>query len=245
MSTLKEIQDAIELFGEDVAKNVEIVKNTDLNPPILIRVDNELPKVFIPRMPRSAAFTENQTVPRVVTARTLMGCICGHAYVFDAVIERYPGQEYKNNVFKITAFEFEYALKPSTKLVFDAIETGEHWLIAYNKETTEYKPKIHGEFFVNKISILPRGSEKLNVRYAEVCIRVTGNEGLMLTPKIFLAKGCHYVKINITNYALGNSVIKKEKLKRLTEHSDSDLTVMTIKDDVYKSFYQLSVGHKK
>lgn len=244
MSDFKDLQEAIELFGEDVAKNLTVVKSDELNPPILLRIDNEIPKSFIPRMPRSAANSENQTVPRVVTARTLMGCICGHAYIFDQVITRYAADEYKNNVFKITAFDFEYALKPSVKLVFDAEETGEHWLIAYNKETTQYTPRLHGEFFVNKISIYPRGSENLNQRVAEICIRVTGSEGLMLTPKIWLPKGYHYAKINITNYALGNKVVKANKLTRMTEHN-VEVSVMAIKDNVYRSFYQLSVGNKK
>ena len=244
MPHLKDLKETIALYGADVEKNLTIIEKEDLTLPFLLRVDRELPKTFVPRMPKSAADSENSTVPRVVTADTLMGCICGHSDVFYPVKARYANEEFRNNAFKIVHFDFDYALKPTSKLVFDAEETGEMWLVAYDKATIQYHAVIHGEFFVNKVSIHPRGSEKLNHEFAEICIRITDTRGLMLTPKIHLERGCHYVKINITNYALGQSLIKETKLKRLTKNADAELSVMPIKENVYQSFRMLAVGTK-
>lgn len=244
MPHLKDLKETIALYGADVARNLTIIEKGDLTLPFLLRVDIELPKTFVPRMPMSAADSENSTVPRVVTADTLMGCICGHSDVFYPVKTRSGNREFRNNAFKITHFDFDYALKPTPKLVFDADETGEIWLVTYDKATIQYHAVIHGEFFVNKISIHPRGAEKLNHEFAEICIRITDTRGLMLTPKIHLERGCHYVKINITNYALGQSLIKETKLKRLTKNADAELSVMPIKENVYQSFRMLAVGTK-
>ncbi len=245
MSQLADLKKVLELYGPGVSNNVKIFSKEEALMPFLLRIDRTLPKTYVPRMPASAATSENNTVPRVVTAETLMGCLCGHSDVFFPVVTREHNWEFKNNYFKILNFDFDYALHITKNLVFDAEDTGECWLVAYDKATTQYNPTLHGEFFVNRISIHARGSEKLNHTFAEICIRIIDSRGLMLTPKIHLAKGCHYVKLDITRYALGTKVMKEMKTKRMTQNADSELTVTSIKEDVYQSFYRLAVGVRK
>lgn len=245
MSQLTELKKVLELYGPDVSKNVKIFSKEEALLPFLLRIDQTLPKTYIPRMPKSAATTENSTVPRVVTAETLMGCLCGHSFVFDLVTNRWPNDDFKNNVYKILHFDFDYALRINKGLVFDAEETGECWLVAYDKATIQYNPTLHGEFFINRISIHARGSEKLNPTFAEICIRIIDSRGVMLTPNIHLGKGCHYVKLDITRYGLGTKVMKEMKTKRMTQNADAELSVTSIKEDVYQSFYRLAVGARK
>lgn len=234
-----EFNKALELLGDHVNDNVKVITPKDLKVPFLFRVDAKLPKVFIPSMPRSAAGSENSTVARVVTAPTLFGCMSGHSHMVWLLLDRDIGEGGLNH-YRISAFDFEKALLPNKKLVYDAEDTEEAWLIAYNKETTEYKYKYYGEMFFHKVSVHIKGNAKVNTHIVDFCIHVAGDQGMPFTNGIFLEKGYYYVKGDFSRYALPGG---KGVPKRLSvSGKDDDLFEFTkISDKVYKSFKDISV----
>jgi hypothetical protein len=241
MSDKQQLEKAIKLCAPGARDEMEIVESNDLRHPVLIRVDNNIPKVFVPRMPQSAAVTENNTVPRVVTADTLIGCMHGHAHIFWLVKSREPGYEHKNHLFKISGFEPKVAVKPSKKLVFDVPETGEMWLMAYNEKTTHWVPIPYGELFVTEVRIVPNAGSEVNTEIAKFCVSVPDQRGLWLTPKIFLEKGFYYVTMDVTLYGMGNQAQKQTGLKRFNMNN-TPLSHISISEAAYKSFRKLVLG---
>lgn len=239
MSSKKDFDDAVELLGDHVNKNVEKFTPKDLKVPYLFRLDQVVPRVFIPSMPRSAAQSENSTVARVVTAPSIVGCMSGHGHMVWLVLDRY-NSDLAENHYVISAFEFDHALYPTNKLVYDAAETEEAWLIAYDKTTREYRPKTYGELFIHKVSVLVKGNSKVDTHIVEFCISVTGNEGIPFTNGIFLEKGYYYVKGDFSRYALSN---KKGLPKRLTTTGKDDglFEITRISAQIFKSFKDISV----
>lgn len=240
MSSQKDFDKAVELLGPKVTENVTKITPKDLKIPYLLRVDKNLPRSFVPRMPASAASSENNTVPRVVTAPTLVGCMCGAAVMLYRLWDRLVGNP-GNNFYKITGFPFEHALLPNKKLVYDAEDTGEAWLIAYNKDTVEFKALPFGEMFFHKVSMTVKGNSKLNNQIVEFLVKVTHPEGIPFTKDIFLEKGHYYVKGDFTRYALPDA---KGIPKRMTDEDSEKFVITSITETVYKSFKDVSVTNK-
>lgn len=240
MSSQKDFDKAVELLGPKVTENVTKITPKDLKIPYLLRVDKNLPRSFVPRMPASAASSENNTVPRVVTAPTLVGCMCGAAVMLYRLWDRLVGNP-GNNFYKITGFPFEHALLPNKKLVYDAEDTGEAWLIAYNKDTVEFKALPFGEMFFHKVSMTVKGNSKLNNQIVEFLVKVTHPEGIPFTKDIFLEKGHYYVKGDFTRYALPDA---KGIPKRMTDEDSEKFVITSITETVYKSFKDVSVAKK-
>ena len=240
MSHLKDLEDQISLFPPDVASNVEIVRSKDLPIPFSIRIDEKLPLAFIPRLPATAARYENKTVPRVVSAPTLIGCMTGHGHMLWLVTNRELGEP-GNNFYKISGFEFEVALKPTKKLVYDADDSGELWHTTYNKETINYPHFNVGEMFIHKVSTIVVGDAKVNKTEVEFFVKVLDPRGIMLTDKTKLEQGYYLIKGDFSRYATNSS---KDAPKRLSFKEDHLFNVTEIKAGIYKSFRDISVTKK-
>jgi hypothetical protein len=237
MSSKEDFNKALSLLGDEVNKNIVTITPKDLKVPLLFRIDAELPKTFIPRMPKSAAHTENSTVPRVVTATTLLGCLTGHAHVFWLVKDRNPLEELVSH-YVISAFEFDHAILPNEKLVYDAKESKEAWLIAYDKNTTEYKAKRYGEMFVIRLSVEARPNAEINKEIAELALEVSGPLGLPLGDDTVLPKGFYHLRMDTTTYALGSN---KKLPKRMSTADEDKVTVTPISASTYNGFRALHV----
>lgn len=237
----KNFKETVELFGKHVSDHVKIIEPSFFKVPLLFRVDEVVPKTFIARMPKSAANTENSTVPRVVTASTLLGCMCGHAGVIYYALNRDAGEPCANN-YQISAFEFDYALLPDSTLVFDALYNQEAWLVTYDKATIAYKPTHYGEIFIHKINTIMMGNSKVNKVIADMLLKVEDSRGLPLAGNLTLPKGHYYLKIDVTNYAAD---LVKGNVKRMGFKDSDKIDVTTISESIYKSFREMSVSKVK
>lgn len=236
----KDFDKAVELLGEHVTSNIEVIEPKDLKVPLLFRLDDFVPKVLIPRLPKSHAPSENTTVARVVTATTVFGCMSGHAGMLWLLLDRRVGEP-GNNHYKLTCYEFDYALLPNKKLVYDAEDTREAWLIAYDKETTSYKPFHYGEIFFHKVSVIVQGNATLNKSIAEILVHISDQRGVEWCDGIFLEKGHYYIKADVSKYALGGG---KGIPKRMSYKDKDKFNVTPITASVYKSFRDVSVSKK-
>lgn len=195
--SIREIEKVLDLQLKTVSNNVKILTTKDVGMNYIIRLDKDLMtrKSFYPKIAHSQASSEDRTLPRIVGSPYILGCIIAIPTINPinyAVIDA---------GFYIHSIEFEYCLKPNSKLVFDAEETNELWLITYNKDTVEYKAKNAGQIVVSSYTIIPTNKKKYQECLMTIFVKVNKEEGLFFNRHIKLEKGYHSVtfKLNETN----------------------------------------------
>lgn len=171
-----------------VRKNTATVSATDLPFPFMLHIDKVAPKRFIPMMPRRADESEDNTVPRVTVSDTLLGAMIGYA----AVDRDYFSNECEGYI--ISAIDFDFCLKPTAKLVYDADRSNEHWLIGYNRSTLNYPTRQIGKVFITEYAINKQVVKgKLTSFPAEIILYVEVDEPFLFGGKRTLEKGFYRI----------------------------------------------------
>lgn len=185
MSDLTDFRAALQLLSPKVSKHLKPVPRADLETQTLYHVslNHEIP-VFIPQVSARTVENEDVRVPRICTATNLLGCLVGYS----AMWGDYYNKQNKEG-WAVYEFDFELAVRPTETLLPDRNETGEYWLITYNKETREYRPKIQGNIF-----LVAYASQKLKSgwRYSLGFV-VECKKPLWVTDQLCLEAGRHYV----------------------------------------------------
>ena len=192
MEHTEDIKNWLSMQAPKVKSNIEVV-GSDSGLKMMHISYNTKPKRFIPVIGYRQNKQEDRTVPRVCVAPSLQGCIMGyaafehHTSTLDKNKKDEHGITYYGG-FKLYKFEYEFAIKPNEKLVYDQKMTDEHWLVTYNKDTVFYVPIEIGELFVRKIET-EFGPDTLTVLYF-----VKVNEVVVLSINNILQPGCYRVK---------------------------------------------------
>ena len=76
--------------------------------------------------------------------------------------------------------KYDWALKPTKKLVFDAPITEEHWLVSYSADTRAYMPVQMAKMFVKSVTMSTRSGERSKAR-VDLCIEINGDYRLPVT----------------------------------------------------------------
>lgn len=145
-SNYEDFKRYLSIQNAKVRNNITEIKSSELEIPYMLHIDVKPPSKFIPMMPRRAAESEDNTLPRITVADTLLGCIVAYCIL---------GQDFydlKVQGYHLCALDFDYCVKPTSRLVYDAEESNEHWLLGYNKKTLSYKPRVIGKLFVTEIN---------------------------------------------------------------------------------------------
>ncbi|MDD2879743.1 MAG: hypothetical protein PHQ58_04855 [Rhodoferax sp.] len=230
----EDIRNWMALQSNEVKDNCVIVDSESMQQDYMLHIDKEMPKVFIPMMPRSAALTENNTVARITVAPTLIGCFIGYSRAEDDFMEGSHKNVIKAINFKggydICILPFRHAIQPSPKMVYDSKRSGEHWLVNYNEQTREYVPEKIGKLFVSKVSYLARTGNMPKPEF-EIYIEVDKAEGILLSPSIHLKKGYHIATISF------------ERKKNVGSSNEEDnFSVVEIDKESYDKVKRLSAS---
>lgn len=194
-----DLKDYLALQSDDVQNNCRIVTPEMLHCEFALHIDKNTPKEFVPRMPRSAMPSENDTCPRVTVAATLLGCYIGY---FRGERDLENGSTHKPTDkdpylggYAISKMAFNHALMPNEKLVGDAKNTEELWLVPYNVEHTRFTPVVVGKLFVSEMTYLPVAGKKPQMK---LTIYITHEEpaGLWLNKLTKLEPGCYKVEVH-------------------------------------------------
>lgn len=195
MTEKEEFDSVYEILNPKVISNTEIVEASKQKLPFMIHITKEhTAKPYVPRIGMNQAKTEDRTLPRVTCADTLLGCMIGYARIeseFFNVDNEPELREIHKTGYRINRLDYKYCLKPNSRLVFDAIATNEHWLIAYTKETHFYKPLLAGYLFIQSIKVTQNAKNVDPDSEIEIYIDVRDKEGFYLTKKIYLSQGYH------------------------------------------------------
>lgn len=239
--SLKQIENFVKLANDKVAKNVTIVSNKDLGQDFFLHIspDNMSKIKYIPWIGPSQAKSEDRTIPRITVSDTIAGCIIGYGRLYDDVYYSNPNElkerNYKNG-FYIHKIEFEHALKPTPKLVYDAKESNEHWLVTYSEDTKEYKGKVVGKMFVTEYIAKPRTND-FNLITIKTLIEVLDKDGFKYTENNFLTKGYWEVKKTFTPDNDKHNKETKLEVKEITadeylKAKDISAAMLSINDKV-------------
>jgi hypothetical protein len=212
---LKLMNDFLNKQNKNVKDNALVALPSDELPFLLHISINGGIKSFIPRIGHRQDSSEDRTIPRICVADTLIGAMIGYSSVFHDFKNGYG--VYKNGVYKggyyIYALEYGACVVPNNKLVFDANQTGERWLINYRDGTDVYKGNIIGKFFIRNVELNMRNNSKELVYHSKCTIYLEIKKPIYITLTEKVKAG--YYKLtgplpeNVTSY--------KKKAYEITE----------------------------
>lgn len=226
---IDEMKEQLTRCSDAVFKNTKIITPEEIKQDYLLHVATKKINEFIPYYSRIAAKTEDNTIARVHCAPTLAGCIIGFSMSEYLILNSKPINNTKAAEAKpkyssaspylgglyIHKIPFEVALKPNKKLVFDANETDETWLITYNSETRKFPATVIGRVILSQLIVTPRLG-KTSTNNSIYIIEITDHNEVYLNKDNILTSG--YWEISINSNTLETTVIKSTKEAFNKEH---------------------------
>lgn len=211
----------LKLLTDKVAKNITVVTKKELDQEYMLHIspDRMNNKLYIPRIGQRQANMEDRTVPRITVAPTLYGCYIGYTQLIRQFFQYKPqnSDSYKQGVY-IHEIEFEHAIKPNNKLVYDSSRSDEHWLVTYDEETKVYKGKVIGKLFITEIKSKSISGKEIIVE-ATIYVEITKPEGIRFSKNIYLPKGYHVIE-NINEVHLCSWDKDKEIITRQIDKTE-------------------------
>ena len=199
-TSLDEFKETLSLFNNKITRNTQIVTPESLGQHYLLHIAKEKFKELLPNVSRRAAYSEDNTIPRIHTAPALIECINGYASITHDILNGDFETKSKKGLYKggyyIYFIPFEYALKPNNKLVYDAEATNEHWLITYNKETKTYKTSNVGRVINVGCSFTPDAINNGTKESIFLAIEIPKDQVLRLDEKQVISSGYWSVDIS-------------------------------------------------
>lgn len=195
------------------AKGMTAVKDVDC---LHISTNPRLGKIS-PRVGNRQMKTEDRTIPRICCAETLLGCIYGHSAVRSVSNTQrdFNGDEWVDStmpLFHIYRFNVEEVVRPSKKLVPDAVRTKELWIVPHSPETCLVNPERMGQMLMKQSLDIHVGKTRFmkNTFVLRVIVPFTLDDEV-------LQPGCYQFDLH-GNLSLehGGTQSKVEKLKSIT-----------------------------
>lgn len=230
------------LQQKKVVDNVTVVDSEMLGQDYMLHIDREAPKVFTPRIPLSAGNDEENSVARVTVAPHLIGCILGYAGVDSDVVWAAKDKKdlylpFRGNWrggYEISTLPFDFCVKANNKLVYDAEETDEHWLITYDEDSKKFPSTVIGVCFVTQYTLMPRSNSAAAV-YMEMYAQINKPEGIRFSPKIEMPMGCHKLELSFDGPHVWGNVENKTKYEERTVHAEGDYKVTPVSQGTYNA----------
>lgn len=210
------------LLGDAVSE-LTLFSAGEVNRPLYHVSMNPNVRIFSPKVSSRTLSSEDRSVPRVSTSTSLIGCLNGYQSMFTDM----AGRERKNFTGLYTVYElpYQYAVKPSKKLLSDVETSDEYWLVSWKKETYSIRPNTVCEFTIPQVQTT-YGSDGEDQRVT-MFLKVLG-ESLYLTHDVKLIKG--YYEITLRNYDYDYPLENNNKIevKEITENDYNKVTSLSI-----------------
>lgn len=145
--SLEDFERALELIPDSIAKGLKVVKPEDLEGGALYHIStNTKIAKFVPCISKRTMDGEDRSVPRICVSPTITGCMLAYGAIYSDFYawDNKKNKDTNNALWQIYDIPFKLAIRPAKKLLPDQRDTGEHWLITYNRETREYVPRKIG-----------------------------------------------------------------------------------------------------
>lgn len=219
----QEIIEYLSALLGDAVSELTLFSAGEVNRPLYHVSMNPNVRIFSPKVSSRTLSSEDRSVPRVSTSTSLIGCLNGYQSIFTDM----AGRERKNFTGLYTVYElpYQYAVKPSKKLLSDVETSDEYWLVSWKKETYSIRPNTVCEFTIPQVQTT-YGSDGEDQRVT-MFLKVLG-ESLYLTHDIKLVKG--YYEITLRNYDYDYPLENNNKIevKEITENDYNKVTSLSI-----------------
>ena len=219
----QEIIEYLSALLVDAVSELTLFSAGEVNRPLYHVSMNPNVRIFSPKVSSRTLSSEDRSVPRVSTSTSLIGCLNGYQSMFTDM----AGRERKNFTGLYTVYElpYQYAVKPSKKLLSDVETSDEYWLVSWKKETYSIRPNTVCEFTIPQVQIT-YGSDGEDQRVT-MFLKVLG-ESLYLTHDIKLVKG--YYETTLRNYDYDYPLENNNKIevKEITENDYNKVTSLSI-----------------
>jgi hypothetical protein len=205
-SSLKDMEAWLRLQSNSVQKNVTVVSSEEEGLEFQIHIDRNSPEMFIPRIGESFGEDENDNVPRVTVAPTILGCIIGYSrcdsdFMTGSAVskEEAPTDLYRQG-YEINRLDYVHALKPTKRMVTHSRRSDEYWLVNYTEKYKEYKPTNIGEFYFMSMTFATKPGPASKDRPAASLtgyLKHTEKNGIYFTDSIKLVPGTYMFTIEL------------------------------------------------
>lgn len=217
------IKDYLLRQPEAMRVNMTLVTPESLGQKFLLHLsyDNALSS-FQPYITKRTAEGEDRTVPRISTAPSLFTCLMGYQTELNDYHQRpkVTSADGRKVTFTggwiIYGLPFDYAIRPNNKLVPDADRTDEHWLVAYDKMTTEYTPVRVGKVFYDRVTYKGQDQEFPDI-YIEMVIEVHPGMSLNLGMNTNLPAGYWVVETKNLHDSRSYKSIDVRRVREITK----------------------------
>ncbi|QXO10136.1 hypothetical protein pEaSNUABM37_00175 [Erwinia phage pEa_SNUABM_37] len=219
----------LEFWPSTIGSNVEILTPANSSGVTFHISTNNALKSFEPRVSRRTMNKEDRSVPRVSTAATLNGCLSGYS----AALYDWEGMDAEKwqGGWKIYAIPYEVALKPNKKILGDADQTEEIWLVPYNKAHVRYPATPIGEIFFTKVGREATNNTKMPRKVVvRAYVRIAEGNMLPLNKSTVLRAG--YYQLTYNNW-----------FEAMDLRNPQDIMVMPITSGDYNSYKKLGAGN--
>lgn len=220
----KAIKDYLEpLIGEGI-NDLTLYTSGEVNRPLYhVSMNPNIP-AFTPKVSRRTLSSEDRSLPRISTSTSLIGCMNG----YQSMVSDMDGREAKKftGIFKVYSLPYQYAIKPSKRLLADVDNSDEYWLISWKKETYSTVPVMVADFTIPKIESV-YGSDGIDKTF-HVFIKVL-NDALYLDHERKLTKGCYHVTLRGYNFKYplrNNQLITVEPISENDYNRTTSLSMM-------------------
>ncbi|MDH2154281.1 hypothetical protein [Stenotrophomonas sp. GD03657] len=208
---------------EEMRLNMTLVTPETLGQSMLLHLsyDNAISS-FQPYVTKRTAEGEDRTVPRISTAPSLLACLMG----YQTELNDFHGRPQVTSAdgrkvefaggWIIYGLPFQYAIRPNNKLVPDASRTDEHWLIAYDKMTTQHTPVRVGKVFYDRVTYKGQDKEYPDI-YIEMVIEVHPGMSLNLGMDTNLPAGYWIVETKNLHDSRSYKSIDVRRVREITK----------------------------
>jgi hypothetical protein len=143
---------------------LQLVTPKDLGRNFLLHMSkNKSIKTMTPYITTRASDHEDRSIPRVCVAPSIAACIIGYDTTIQDWRDKLDGHDGKGNPvpwvggWYLYALPFEYAIKPSAKLLPVVASSDEHWLVSYSPATHSFRPILIGKIFYSAVTFGGKG----------------------------------------------------------------------------------------
>ena len=187
-----------------IKNNVKVVTPDELGQSFFLHISNKDSRYYYPRVSTKQIQGEDRSIPRVTVSDSLTGSIIGYAKIEEDFLRASDSLKNTSNL-DITKIDFEYALRPNSKLVPDVNYSNEHWLVTYSKDTVRYTPKKIGSMFVSEINY-SRSDKGFLFTVVKVLIELKTNDIIRLdkVPGNTVSKGYYSFNVNLYNETISD-----------------------------------------
>lgn len=157
---MSSIEEYVKLVAPSLLDKLKIRDVTELGTDTLIHLTPSKDiKQFEPRISRRAAVTEDNKLPRTNVGLSVLATFCAYATGYQDFTDSKSGR------YTILGLKAEKVAEPPVKLVYDAKQTRELWILGYDDKHRQIAPETLGEFFIGEVSTVRRKTEDDSVSY--------------------------------------------------------------------------------